>query len=117
MFQPKLEGEALGKMMKERNLACDAVTFGDQSANKKEIFDTLVAAADNNGNCHILHVEPPCSVRRALSSRFIIICLLNWTYSYLITLHATYCPFFWFVIYIVYFVNIFYLQASNHPSS
>lgn len=83
VLQQKHDMEALGKVMKERNLACDVVNFGDQSANKKELFDTLIAAADNNGNCHILHVEPGCSVRRALS-RFIIyvvICLLNWTYT------------------------------------
>ncbi|GJR85462.1 26S proteasome non-ATPase regulatory subunit 4 [Tanacetum coccineum] len=62
MLQYKHEIKALGKVMKGRNLACDAVNFGDQSENKKELLDTLIVAADNNGNCHILHVEPKCSV-------------------------------------------------------
>ncbi|GKB03799.1 hypothetical protein Tco_0831942 [Tanacetum coccineum] len=61
------EVEALGKVMKERNLACDAVNFGDQSANKKEIFNTLIVAMDNNGNWHILHIKHPCPIGHALS--------------------------------------------------
>ncbi|GKB13368.1 hypothetical protein Tco_0847291 [Tanacetum coccineum] len=67
VVQQKHEVEALGKVMKERNLACDAVNFGDQSANKKELFDTLIAAMDNNGNWHILHIKHPCPIGHALS--------------------------------------------------
>ncbi|GKA80413.1 ribonuclease H-like domain-containing protein [Tanacetum coccineum] len=33
--------QLLGEAMKERNLACDAISFGGPSANKKELFDTL----------------------------------------------------------------------------
>ena len=64
---------SLGKVLKERNIACDAISFGDPASNKKELFDTLIDVADNNGNCNLLHVPPASTVLDALS-RFIIIC-------------------------------------------
>nr|GFD10739.1 dehydroascorbate reductase 2 [Tanacetum cinerariifolium] len=56
----------LGQAMKEKNVACDAISFGHSSGrpakNKKELFDTLIAAADNNGNCNHVHVPPNSTV-------------------------------------------------------
>nr|GEW35219.1 RNA-directed DNA polymerase, eukaryota, reverse transcriptase zinc-binding domain protein [Tanacetum cinerariifolium] len=51
VLQHKDEMKALGKVMKEKDLACDVFNFGDQSENKKKLLDTLIAAADNNENC------------------------------------------------------------------
>ncbi|GJR85719.1 hypothetical protein Tco_0209730 [Tanacetum coccineum] len=40
-----------------QDIACDAINFGHQSLDKRELFESLVAAAQNNGNSHILHVK------------------------------------------------------------
>ncbi|GJS95915.1 dehydroascorbate reductase 2, partial [Tanacetum coccineum] len=46
----------LGEVLKERNIACEAICFGDPAENKQEFFHTLIALEDNNGNCNHLHV-------------------------------------------------------------
>nr|GEU66403.1 callose synthase 9 [Tanacetum cinerariifolium] len=46
----------LGEVLKERNIAFDAMCFGDPAENKQELFLTLIALADNNNNCNLLHV-------------------------------------------------------------
>ncbi|GJS16301.1 26S proteasome non-ATPase regulatory subunit 4 [Tanacetum coccineum] len=58
----------LGLWLKKWDIAFDAVNFADQSSHKKELFETLVAAAENKRNSRILHVEPHLSVSQALAS-------------------------------------------------
>ncbi|GJU32090.1 dehydroascorbate reductase 2, partial [Tanacetum coccineum] len=53
--------QMLGEVLKERNIACDAICFGDPVKNKHELFHTLIALVDNNGNCNLLHVPPGSS--------------------------------------------------------
>ncbi|PWA88388.1 hypothetical protein CTI12_AA120680 [Artemisia annua] len=66
VYDDKDDVQMLGEALKERNIACDAISFGDPARNKQELFDILVAAADNNGNCNVLHIPPKSSVRDAL---------------------------------------------------
>ncbi|GJV09782.1 dehydroascorbate reductase 2 [Tanacetum coccineum] len=62
----------LGLWLKKWDIAFDAVNFADQSSHKKELFETLVAVAENKRNSRILYVEPHLSVSQALSSSQII---------------------------------------------
>ena len=64
--------QILGKGMKDKNVACDAISFGDPARNKQKLFETLIATADNNGNCNHLHVPPGSSVCDALRRSQII---------------------------------------------
>ncbi|GJS97014.1 dehydroascorbate reductase 2 [Tanacetum coccineum] len=56
----------LGKQMKDSNVACDVISFGDPYMEKRLFFDTLIRLADNDGNCNICHVPPELSARQAL---------------------------------------------------
>ncbi|PWA79443.1 26S proteasome non-ATPase regulatory subunit 4 [Artemisia annua] len=77
VYDEKDDVQMFGEVLKERNVACDAISFGDPKRNKQELFDILVAAADNNGNCNVLHVPPESSVRDALlRSQIIQSCLI-----------------------------------------
>nr|GEX19140.1 26S proteasome non-ATPase regulatory subunit 4 homolog [Tanacetum cinerariifolium]GEX20340.1 26S proteasome non-ATPase regulatory subunit 4 homolog [Tanacetum cinerariifolium] len=62
----------LGQWLKKWDIAFDAVNFADQSSHKKELFETLVNAAENKRNSRVLHVEPHLSVSQALASSQII---------------------------------------------
>ncbi|GKA67377.1 26S proteasome non-ATPase regulatory subunit 4 [Tanacetum coccineum] len=59
--------KSVGLWLKKWDIACDAVNFGHQSSDKRDIFEALVAAAQNNCNSHILHVKDDISVSQALS--------------------------------------------------
>nr|GEU91764.1 dehydroascorbate reductase 2 [Tanacetum cinerariifolium] len=58
--------QKLGKAMKDMNVACDVISFGDPARNKQQLFKTLIDVADNNGNCNLLYVPPDSTVRDAL---------------------------------------------------
>ncbi|GKF14234.1 dehydroascorbate reductase 2, partial [Tanacetum coccineum] len=72
LYYDKDAMEDLGQALKEKNVACDAISFGHPARNKKELFDTLIAAADNYGNCNLVHVQPNSTVLAALFSSQII---------------------------------------------
>ncbi|GJX96356.1 dehydroascorbate reductase 2 [Tanacetum coccineum] len=54
-------GKKLGGHLPKR-IGVFAEGFGDPAENKHELFDTLIAVADKNGNCNVLHVPPESSV-------------------------------------------------------
>nr|GEV90303.1 dehydroascorbate reductase 2 [Tanacetum cinerariifolium] len=64
----------LGKAMKDKNVACDVISFGDPTLNKQQLFKPLIDAADNNRNCNLLYVPPNFTVEDALFSSQIIQC-------------------------------------------
>ncbi|GKE05018.1 dehydroascorbate reductase 2 [Tanacetum coccineum] len=66
VYEEMGEVQILGKAMKDRNVACDVISFGDPAINKQQLFKTLIDAADNNGNCNLLHVPSDSSVHDAL---------------------------------------------------
>ncbi|PWA46054.1 26S proteasome non-ATPase regulatory subunit 4-like protein [Artemisia annua] len=73
IYDSKDDANRLGLWLKKHDIACDAVNFGHQSSsNKREVFEALVAGAQNKGNSHILHVKDDTSVSEALSSSPII---------------------------------------------
>ncbi|GJW60875.1 dehydroascorbate reductase 2 [Tanacetum coccineum] len=68
VYYEKDDMKEFGQEFKEKNVACDAISFGHPARNKKELFDTLIAAADNYGNCNLVHVQPNSTVLAALFS-------------------------------------------------
>ncbi|GJR68991.1 dehydroascorbate reductase 2 [Tanacetum coccineum] len=68
IYYEKDDMKEFGQAFKEKNVACDAISFGHPARNKKELFDTLIAAADNYGNCNLVHVQPNSTVLAALFS-------------------------------------------------
>ncbi|GJU27845.1 dehydroascorbate reductase 2 [Tanacetum coccineum] len=69
------KSKSVGLLLKEWDIACDAVNFGYQASHKKELFEALVAVAQNNGNSHNLHAKDDIIVSQALS-RFPLLVLL-----------------------------------------
>ncbi|PWA75122.1 dehydroascorbate reductase 2 [Artemisia annua] len=59
--------------MKENNVACDVISFGDPYMDKRDLFEALIRSADKDGNCNVCHVPPESSVPEALSRSQIII--------------------------------------------
>ena len=53
--------------MKDNNVACDVISFGDPYMDKRDLFEALIRSADKDGNCNICHVPPESSVPEALS--------------------------------------------------
>ncbi|GKE37709.1 hypothetical protein Tco_1461114, partial [Tanacetum coccineum] len=49
-----IKGSVIEEVLKERNIACDAICFGDPADNKQELFLTLIAF-------NLLHVPPGSS--------------------------------------------------------
>ncbi|GJU17381.1 hypothetical protein Tco_1145347 [Tanacetum coccineum] len=66
-----LSGKKLGGHLPKR-IVVFAGGFGDPAENKHELFDTLIAVADKNGNCNVLHVPPESSVCDSLLRSLII---------------------------------------------
>ncbi|GJT96249.1 dehydroascorbate reductase 2 [Tanacetum coccineum] len=74
LYCPLDEGEDLARALMNRNVACDAISFGDPNMKKRELFDTLIKITDNShGNCNVCHVPPESSIPEALSRSEIII--------------------------------------------
>ncbi|GKD64365.1 dehydroascorbate reductase 2, partial [Tanacetum coccineum] len=74
VYEEMDEVQILGKAMKDRNVACDVISFGDPAINKQQLFKTLIDAADNNRNCNLLYVPPNFTVEDALFRSQIIQC-------------------------------------------
>ncbi|GKC63333.1 26S proteasome non-ATPase regulatory subunit 4 [Tanacetum coccineum] len=73
IYDDTANAKRLGLWLKNKDIAFDAVNFAHQSSHKREeLFETLVAAAENKRNSRILHVEPHLSVSQALASSQII---------------------------------------------
>jgi glutathione S-transferase len=60
----------LATALKDLNVACDVISFGNPYMDKRKFFDTF---ANDNGNCNVCHVPPESSVCEALSRSQIII--------------------------------------------
>ncbi|GJZ14365.1 dehydroascorbate reductase 2, partial [Tanacetum coccineum] len=74
VYEEMDEVQSLGEAMKDRNVACDVISFGDPAINKQKLFKTLIDAADNNRNCNLLYVPPNFTVEDGLFSSQIIQC-------------------------------------------
>ncbi|CAD6204977.1 unnamed protein product [Miscanthus lutarioriparius] len=48
--------EVIGKNLKKNNVALDVVNFGESDDEKPEKLEALVAAVNNGGNSHIIHI-------------------------------------------------------------
>ncbi|PWA95816.1 dehydroascorbate reductase 2 [Artemisia annua] len=70
LYLPLHRGRILATQLKDLNVACDVISFGDPYLDKKEFFDTF---ADHHGNCNVCYVPPESSVCEALSRSQIII--------------------------------------------
>ncbi|MQL92824.1 hypothetical protein Taro_025458, partial [Colocasia esculenta] len=53
--------EAIGKKLKKNSVALDIVDFGEEEDGKPEKLEALLAAVNNNGSSHIVHVPPGSS--------------------------------------------------------
>ncbi|PWA65710.1 dehydroascorbate reductase 2 [Artemisia annua] len=74
LYQPLVEEAGLlGTEMKDEDVACDVISFGDPYMNKRQFFYKLVRSADKDGNCNICHVPPESSLLEALSRSQIFI--------------------------------------------
>lgn len=67
VFEEPNDLQSLGKALKDNNVGFDAIAFGDPEEDKKELFETVISVAENNGNCNLLYIPPGSSVREALS--------------------------------------------------
>nr|GEX86195.1 dehydroascorbate reductase 2 [Tanacetum cinerariifolium] len=74
VYEEMRQVQILGKAMKDRNVACDVISFGDPAINKQQLFKPLIDVADNNRNCNLLYVPPNFTVEDALFSSQIIQC-------------------------------------------
>ncbi|KAJ6797649.1 26S proteasome non-ATPase regulatory subunit 4-like protein [Iris pallida] len=50
--------ETIGKKLKKNSVSLDVVDFGEADDEKSEKLEALVAAVNNNGSSHIVHVPP-----------------------------------------------------------
>ncbi|ONK72636.1 uncharacterized protein A4U43_C04F21460 [Asparagus officinalis] len=50
--------EAIGRKLKKNSVSLDVVDFGEDEDGKSEKLEALVAAVNNNGSSHIVHVPP-----------------------------------------------------------
>ncbi|CAN1192512.1 26S proteasome non-ATPase regulatory subunit 4 homolog [Linum perenne] len=50
--------EAIGKKLKKSSVCLDIVDFGEEDYGKPEKLEAFVAAANNNGSSHIVHIPP-----------------------------------------------------------
>nr|GEU36981.1 hypothetical protein [Tanacetum cinerariifolium] len=73
LYCPLPKAHMLGKVIKDNNVACDVISFGDPYMEKRLFFDTLIRLVDNDGNSNVCHVPPESSVRQALYRSQILI--------------------------------------------
>ncbi|KAJ6819387.1 26S proteasome non-ATPase regulatory subunit 4-like protein [Iris pallida] len=50
--------EAIGRKLKKNSVSLDVVDFGEDDSEKFDKLEALVAAVNNNGSSHIVHVPP-----------------------------------------------------------
>lgn len=62
MFSPvnydKKVLEMIGKKLKKNSVALDIIDFGEEDDGKPEKLEALLAAVNNNGSSHIVHISP-----------------------------------------------------------
>lgn len=50
--------ETIGKKLKKNSVALDIIDFGEEDDGKPEKLEALLAAVNNNGRSHMVHVSP-----------------------------------------------------------
>ncbi|XP_059455694.1 26S proteasome non-ATPase regulatory subunit 4 homolog [Corylus avellana] len=50
--------ETIGKKLKKNSVALDIIDFGEEDDGKPEKLEALLAAVNNNGHSHMVHVSP-----------------------------------------------------------
>jgi 26S proteasome regulatory subunit N10 len=48
----------IGKKLKKNSVALDIIDFGEEDDGKPEKLEALLAAVNNNGHSHMVHVSP-----------------------------------------------------------
>jgi len=69
--------ETIGRKLKKNSVSLDVVDFGETEDGKSEKLEALVAAVNNNGSSHIVHVPPGPSALSDVLIRLLLIIFFN----------------------------------------
>ena len=75
--------EMIGRKLKKNSVALDIVNFGEEDEQKTEKLEALLAAVNNNGTSHIVHVPPGPNALSDVLIRFVCSISSSCTFSFL----------------------------------
>ena len=82
--------EAIGRKLKKNSVSLDVVDFGEAEDEKSVKLEALVAAVNNNGSSHIVHVPPGPSALSDVLIRLVLIIFFNFSFIIYPKLRSTY---------------------------